>query len=307
MLKFAILLDKTKVKSYYIKNNKCFNYFTHEPYQREHSVSNECQIGFWSYPVLFEGKMLNLNEFESLPDEEFDLIFLNLESSNPRFDFEQIKNKYNCKIYGIFKESCAVNQATQYNCFSKCEKIITGVYHQVNLFKRMYGNKVFYLPQPVNIDFLRKNFYIHNKENLLFNYLNGNHRSIYNITFAPHLSKTYNIELKANDPINKLNLEPFLRYFNVCKYLINLDTEPLSIGQQSCLCATLGVISLGGNSDAAYNLYPETYGIDFGKIEDFFKYLLYEKNRVEYEELVLDRLKSIYSYEIIKSKIFNLL
>ena len=59
-----MLLDKTKVKSNYFKSGKSFNYFNNVPYIRNHSVSIECQLGFWSYPSLFDGKLLNLNEFD---------------------------------------------------------------------------------------------------------------------------------------------------------------------------------------------------------------------------------------------------
>lgn len=307
MIKFGMFLDKTKVKSYYSQNQKVFNYFTKEPYIREHSISNECQMGFWSYPVMFDGKMLNLNEFDNLPDEEFDLIFLNLESSTPKFDFDKIKQKYNCKIFGIFKELWDVNSLVQYNAFSKCDKIITGVFHQVGLLEQIYGNKVHYIPQPVNVDFLRKKYYVQTKENYIFCYLTADQRCIYNLNFSNYISQKYQIPMKYNDPKNKLNWGDFLKYFGNAKYQLNLDTESLSVGQQSCQCAALGVINLGGNNDATYNLYPETYGLDFVKIENFLKYLLNENNRVEYENLVLERLKCIYDYEIVKNKIYNLL
>ena len=100
-MKFGMLLDKTKVNSNYFKNGKSFNYFNNDPYIRIHSISNECQLGFWSYPSLFDGKLLNLNEFDKLPDEEFDLIFLNLESTDTKFSTEEIRNKY--------KKACVKN------------------------------------------------------------------------------------------------------------------------------------------------------------------------------------------------------
>lgn len=302
-----MLLDKTKVKSFYSLNGKAYNYFTKEPYVREHSISNECQMGFWSYPTIFEGKLLNLNEFQNLPDEEFDLIFLNLESSNPKFDFEQIKNKYNCKVFGIFKELWNVNSQTQYKAFSNCEKILTGVNHQVGLLNRIYGDKVFYIPQPVNVDYLRNNFYTENKKDNLFCYLTSDQRCVYNVDVCNHLSQKYKIPLKWNDPKKKLDWGNFLKYFGECKYQINLDTESLSVGQQACQCAALGVINLGGNNDATYNLYPETYGLDFAKTEEFLKYMFEDNNRIEYENLVLERLKSIYEYNVVKNKIYNLL
>lgn len=308
MIKFGMFLDKTSVKSNYIKEGKSFNYFNSEPYSRMHSISNECQLGFWSYPTLFEGKLINLSEFDKLPDEEFDLIFLNLESENVRFKTEEIKNKYKCKIFGIFKETWDVYQQTQYESFSKCDKIITGIYHHVNLLTRIYGNKVHYLPQPVNIEYLRNNFYIKNKEDTLFCYLTTNQRSIYNIEFCKHLHSRYNLDLKWNDPKKSIDWADFLRYFGKFKYHVNLDTEVLSAGQQTCQCAVLGVINLGGNNDATYNLYPETYGLDFKKCENFLKYCLNsDQNRSEYEQIVLQRLSDIYSYGVIKNNIINLL
>ena len=307
-MKFGMLLDKTKVNSNYFKNGKSFNYFNNDPYIRIHSISNECQLGFWSYPSLFDGKLLNLNEFDKLPDEEFDLIFLNLESTDTKFSTEEIRNKYKCKVFGIFKETWDVDLATQRDSFSKCDKIVTGVQHHVNLLSRIYGNKVFYLPQPVNISYIRNNFYNKNKQNAVFCYLTSNQRSVYNRSFANYVSQNYNLPFECNDPKNAMIISDFLKYFGKFKYHVNLDTEVFSVGQQVCLCAALGVINFGGNNDATYNLYPETYGLDFSNCEKFLKYCLSsEKNREEYEQIVLDRLSYIYNYDVVKNQILNLI
>jgi hypothetical protein len=309
-MKFGMLLDKTKVKSNYFKSGKSFNYFNNEPYIRNHSISNECQLGFWSYPSLFDGKLLNLNEFDKLPDEEFDLIFINLESSNSKFTIDEIKNKYKCKIFGIFKEAYDIDYNTYNYTFSKCDKIVTGVQVQMNDLKSKFNEKVFYLPQPVNIDYLRNNFYVKLKDNSLFCYTSHvDRRSSLNLKLSEQLCTKYNLNLKINDAKNNyLNLFDFLKIISTSKYHVNLDTDYLTVGQQACLCACLGIINLGGNNDATYNLYPETYGLDFTKCEKFLKYCLSsEKNREEYEQIVLDRLSCIYNYDVVKNQILNLI
>lgn len=308
-MKMGMFLDKTKVCSYFSKNNKVYNYFTKEPYVRIHSISNDCQLGFWNYPTLFDGIMLNLNEFKNLPDENFDLIFINLESSNPKFTIDEIKNKYNCKIFGIFKESYGIDYNTYYYTFSKCDKIVTGVQVQINDLKSKFGEKVFYLPQPVNIDYLRNNFYVKLKDNSLFCYTSHvDRRSSLNLKLSEQLCTKYNLNLKINDAKNNyLNLFDFLKIISTSKYHVNLDTDYLSVGQQSCLCACLGIINLGGNNDATYNLYPETFGLDYQKCDLFLQQVLNDKNRQEYEEIIFDRLNKIYHHDVVKTKIFNLL
>lgn len=308
-MKFGLFLDKTKVNSYFCSNKKTYNYFTKEPYFRTHSILNECQLGFWNYPSLFDGLLINLNEFENLPEENFDLIFINLESNNPKFTIDEIKNKYNCKIFGIFKEAYGIDFNTYNYTFSKCDKIVTGVQIHLDELKSKFGNKAFYLPQPVDIEYLRKNFFTELKEDSLFCYTSHvDRRSSLNLKLSTHLCNKYNLNFKINDAKNNyLNLSDFLKTISPVKYHVNLDTDYLCVGQQSCLCASLGIINLGGNSDASLNLFPETFGLDYGKCENFLKQILSETNRLEYEKIVFERLNKIYHHSVIEKMIYNLL
>jgi len=75
-MKLALIVDKCKQESFYIKDGKSYLINTDTPYQFPHSINNECHIGFWSYTKLLgDGYFIKVDDTE-LPDLELDIIFI---------------------------------------------------------------------------------------------------------------------------------------------------------------------------------------------------------------------------------------
>ena len=101
-MKFALITDTGSVSSYICQNGKVYLLESGEPYYRLPHISNECMMGFWNYPVLFDGYFINLRE-SILPDEDLDVIFASIEVDSRNLDI--IKNAYpKAKIFGSIKE-----------------------------------------------------------------------------------------------------------------------------------------------------------------------------------------------------------
>ena len=79
-MNFALIVDDCKVGSYMVRDKKAYKLSDPNiPYQFHHSVSNECFIGFWAYPFVFNGCFINWKEWSELPDLDLDVIFVAIE------------------------------------------------------------------------------------------------------------------------------------------------------------------------------------------------------------------------------------
>ena len=81
-MKFAMIIDGCVQRSYFIKDGKSYKLKANnlEPYRHHHSIGNECHLGLWNYPFLFEGgHFINLTEWDELPKLDLDLILIALE------------------------------------------------------------------------------------------------------------------------------------------------------------------------------------------------------------------------------------
>ena len=124
-MRFALMHDNMAISSYYIKDktayafkNGMFNGYKAEmdkPYVYHHSISAQCYIAMQNLPFLYneDGCYLNLAEWNTLPDTNFDLIFYGCEKNwnedgsikRKSVSAKEIKNKYsNAKVLGWIKE-----------------------------------------------------------------------------------------------------------------------------------------------------------------------------------------------------------
>ena len=79
-MNFALIVDDCKVESYVVRNKKAYKLSNpNTPYQFHHSIGNECFIGFWAYPFVFDGCFINWKEWSELPDLDLDVIFVTIE------------------------------------------------------------------------------------------------------------------------------------------------------------------------------------------------------------------------------------
>lgn len=297
-MKFALACDSSNVKSYFCKNNKVYLY-NGDPYYRSHHISNECLMGFWNYPMLFDGYFINLNENE-YPDEDFDIIFAAIEQDIKYLSI--LKSLYpNALILGTQKEPKINTRIRNYVIDNTLGFVIPYMtFDYFSEFGYVYPTRTHIIPQPVNIEYLRMNF-LKEKTDSVFDYENywATDRTNLNTKFKELL----NLKIISN---RSDSWEQFIHMWNSCKYLINLDTS-VNFGQQATQCAALGTVMIGGNNDANKILYPDLATCELNELSKKFNSLLHD---IDYYSHVINyaysKVNEVYSFETIKKQIQNI-
>jgi hypothetical protein len=315
-MNFALIVDSCKVNSYTIRNNKAYKLSKpEESYNFHHSVGNECFIGFWGYPFVFNGHFINWSEWgDKLPQLDLDLIFVAIESDFNKYKISDLRKSYpNSKIVAVLKETWNWKHSVlqRLKVYDECDYMFTCI--SEDRYKEFMPElahckvNVDFLPQPVNIDFLYKNYYQEERNELIFSY-SVNHNSSRvgkTLEFTKYISNKYNIPYI--DTLKPLWAD-FLKVWTPSTFHFNLDPTKAFPGQQSIQCAALGVVHIGGLNDAHSYLWPETATNDFDQLEYYFSMYLndYDK-RIEVIQNAFDKLNKTYSYESVYNKTLSLL
>ena len=105
-MKIGLFWDEAiSINSYYVKDGTGYSFANDKPYTYHHTVSPECYTATHNFNFLWgNGAFLNLSEWDTLPDLDFDLIFYANERSGleddhyDRYNVNRIKEKYNNAI-----------------------------------------------------------------------------------------------------------------------------------------------------------------------------------------------------------------
>lgn len=309
-MKFALIVDRCKVQSYTVRDGKAYKLKNDlEPYDFHHSVRNECFIGFWGYPFVFNGCFINWSEWEVLPDIDLELIFVAIESNYEKYKISDLRKAYpRAKIVAVLKETWNWQPFAKHRLqvYNECDHVFTCISDaKVKHFMPELADckvDVNFLPQPVNIDFLYANYYSESRDEMIFSYnVSHNHsRTGKTLQFTEYISKKYNIPF-----ISKL--EPrwadFLNVWTPATFHFNLDPTMIFPGQQAMQCAALGVIHVGGLNDSHSILWPETATNDFDQLEYYINLYLTDYNkRIEVIQRAFDTVNDIYSYQSVYNK-----
>ena len=92
-MNFAMIIDGCVQRSYYVKDGKSYRFETDEPYSHHHSIGNECHLGIWGWPFLFNGYFLNWTEFDELPGLDLDIVMVAIEK-NPNYNVDILRKRY---------------------------------------------------------------------------------------------------------------------------------------------------------------------------------------------------------------------
>jgi len=297
-MKFALACDSSNVRSYYAKEGKVYTLYG-APYNRVHHIKNECLMGFWNYPVLFDGYFINLKE-EEYPFEDFDIIFAAIEGNINYLDI--LRQLYpNAKIIGTIKE--AIKNKEVRNELIKRTDSFAIPYLTFDFFTE-YGydtpDTFYRIPQPVNIEYLQEHFMV-NKREYIFDYSNTwvGGRKGPNQQLLSRLG--YQVKQGSHS-----NWHEFIDMWKGSKYMLNLDPTN-NFGQQATQCAALGTVMVGGHNDAHKILYPELATCDMDKLVDLFNKL--ESNPIYYKEVVnyaSKKVQEIYSFNTVRRQIESL-
>lgn len=297
-MKFALACDSSNVDSYFVQNKKVYT-FSGKPYFRNHHIKNECMMGFWNYPALFDGYFINLRQGE-YPEEDFDIIFAAIESD---IKYLEILNKLypKARIIGTLKE--AVKRADVRNYLIEETEAFAIPYLTFNYFDK-YGynapKKLFKIPQPINIAYLKSKFSCKVKEHI-FDYSNdwaGGRRGA-NSKFLENLDYP-NIHKRDS------HWENFINMWKGSKYMVNLDPTS-NFGQQGTQCAALDTVMLGGENDSHKVLFPDLAFSNIEKLIKKFKTL--EADNTYYSKVLSfasEKVEEVYSFEAVRKLITNL-
>lgn len=315
-MNFALIVDRCKVQSYTIRDSKAYKLSDPTvPYQFHHSVGNECFIGFWGYPFVFNGSFINWSEYDNnLPKLDLDLIFVAIESDYEKYTIDKLRKTYpNAIIAAVLKEtwnwdSWANKRIEVYN---QCDYVFTCI--SENRYKKFMPQllnckvPVYFLPQPVNIDYLYNNYYNESRNEMIYLYDQGSNpvRSGSTRNFVQYISKKYNIPyVDKQDPL----WANFLNLWTPCTFHFNLDPAFHFPGQQAMQCAALGIINIGGVNDSHSLLWPETATNDFDQLEYYFNLYLTDYNkRINTIQNAYNILNNVYSYTAVYNSALNIL
>ncbi len=316
-MNFALIVDDCKVESYVVRDKKAYEFSNPNiPYQFHHSIGNECFIGFWGYPFVFDGCFINWKEWSELPDLDLDVIFVTIEKRFNECKIKDLRKKYpNAIIISAIKELWNWNSEwmNRMDVFNNSDKVFVPI-SDINQFPQLVQNcskEICFLPQPIDIDYLYNNFYLEERDESIFVYDPSHNRVRQGKTveFAKYIGDKYNIPLSTiNTQNNKNQWYDFLKVWTKSTFHFNLDPVPFYPGQQSIQCASMGVIQIGGVNDSHKLLWPETYTNDFSILEEkFVGYLNNYDTRINVIQDAFTKVEEIYSFKSVFNKFLELM
>jgi len=295
--KLALIVDKAKRESYEIHDDKSYLLGTNTPYSFQHSIGNECHIGFWSYPKLFgDGYFIKVDE-RPLPALELDVIILALESEKWKEYLAKVRKAYpNAKIVGTIKELSSY----KYEFLESCDYIGLQYSNVANILGSgtRDRNNLFWLPQPVDIEFLRSRYITDSKEVKLFCYEHhASSRRGRTSEFCRYMAEKHHMQVTTATTTgdNQTQWASFIDTWKDCLFHVNLDPE-YQFGQQATQCAALQTINIGGLNDSHFKLFPKTATNDFDILEtELIRLATDASYTAETMQYAYDRVNKLYS------------
>ena len=227
-----------------------------------------------------------------------------------------MRKKYpNAIIISAIKELWNWNSEwmNRMDVFNSSDKVFVPI-SDINQFPQLVRNcskEIHFLPQPIDIDYLYKNFYLEERDESIFVYDPSHNivRQGKTAEFAKYIGDKYNIPLSTiNTQNNKNQWYDFLKVWTKSTFHFNLDPVPFYPGQQSIQCASMGVIQIGGVNDSHKLLWPETYTNDFSILEEkFVGYLNNYDTRINVIQDAFTKVEEIYSFKSVFNKFLELM
>ena len=223
-----------------------------------------------------------------------------------------MRKKYpNAIIISAIKELWNWNSEwmNRMDVFNSSDKVLVPI-SDINQFPQLVQNcskEIHFLPQPIDIDYLYKNFYLEERDESIFVYDPSHNivRQGKTAEFAKHIGDKYNIPLfTINTQKNKNQWHDFLKVWTKSTFHFNLDPIPFYPGQQSIQCASMGVVHLGGINDSHNLLWPETSTNDFDVLEKkFVEYLNNYDSRINVIQKAFNKVEEIYSFKSVSKQL----
>tara|TARA_R110001592_G_scaffold21149_5_gene85831 strand:+ start:16 stop:990 length:975 start_codon:yes stop_codon:yes gene_type:complete len=322
-MKFAMIVDGCVQRSYRMIDGKSYKLKSDnlEPYGHHHSLSNECHLGIWGWPSVFkDGYFINWTEWDELPNLDLDIVMVALEKQYDKYNVDMLRKAYpNAIIVSFFKEAHWTNYSHEQRIdfFKACDYITfpwnvkkdsNGILG-IETLELLTGKKVYYMPQPHNINYLHDHYYKEDRNYKILNYKSperGNDNSI-----IDQISKKYGIAslshvVKYRGPDHK-QWEEFLDGMHDVTYCFNLD-ETLYGGSMGVQCAALGILNFGGVQDSHTIFWPDLATNDHHELEKQFN-LYYNNQDIHHKavEYAFNEAQNIYGYEAIHDRFLKMI
>ena len=327
-MNFAMMMDGCAQRSYFVKDKKAYKLKSDnlEPYVHYHSISNECGLGIWGWPFLFNGYMINLTEWDELPTLDLDVIMVALEKKLDMYNVDMLRRQYpNAMIVSFVKEdywiNCTIQQRVDF--FKSCDVITfpwnidrdrdpNGILGLENMTE-MCGRDVHYIPQPHDINFLYDRYFEPNRNIQILNYRpTQDNRISSDGDYIEYIGNKYNVKVikhlvKNKDPHKDNTWEQFLSGIKDSLYCFNTAKEKVG-GSMGVQCAALGILNFGGIQDSHEILFSETATNDLVKLEDIFQKI---HNDNELRESIIkkafDKALENYSHDSVKKRFIDVI
>lgn len=322
-MNFAMMIDGCVQSSYYVKGGKSYKFGTDDPYIHYHSISNECPLGLWGYPFLFEGYFINLTEFSNeLPTLDLDLILVAIEKKPLEFNVQMLRNKYpNATIVSFVKESHWIYSTVQqrleffkscdYNTFPwKINYDIEGGINGIKTLSGLLGREVYYLPYPHNVQYLHDKYYKQDRDKKILAYKSGDNRG-QSTDFVDNIAKKYGLEVFQHIVKYKgdghQQWEEFLDGITSAMYCFNLSDRVYG-GTMAVQCAALGILNIGGREDSHKALWERTYTNDLLILEhEFVDTFLDQRHYIDTIQKAYSNSIGIYSHNAVKERLLSII
>lgn len=321
-MKFAMMIDGCVQTSYHVKDGKSYKFETDEPYAHRHSISNECHLGLWGYPCLFNGYFINLTEFSELPTLDLDLILVSIEKKPLEFNVKMLRKKYpNATIVSFVKESHWIYSTVQqrleffkacdYNTFPwEINYDLEGGINGIKTLSKLCGKEVHYLPYPHDVEYLYNRYYKQDRDKKILAYKSGDNRG-QSTDFINQMGKKYGLEVFQHIVKYKgdghQQWEEFLEGITSAMYCFNLSDRVYG-GTMAVQCASLGILNVGGREDSHKTLWDKTYTNDLLILEHEFVNTVFDQNA--YNDTIQKAYSNAirtYSHNSVKNRILDII
>ena len=332
-IKFAMIIDGCVQRSYFVKDGKSYKLKSDNltPYRHHHSIGNECHLGLWNYPFLFEGgHFINWTEWKELPNLDLDLILIALERYHDRYNIDMVRKAYpNATIVSFCKESYWTRYSPEQRIdfFSKCDRVTFpwlveddqyGGIMGLNQLTQLTGKQAHHLSYPFNIEYLYDKYYQEERPKQILSYKSpeaghDGKRSEGTSTFADRMGQKYDIEvvqkIVSNPGLNPDHptWELFLDAIKDTMFCFNLDSTPYG-GTMGVQCAALGLLNIGGIQDSHRLLWSDTATNDESKLEQIFSDII--QNPEKHHSILqnaYNKANELYSITAVRNKLLKII
>jgi hypothetical protein len=316
-MKFAMIVDGCTQHSYYVIDNKSYSLKSNNlvSYSHHHSIGNECHLGIWGWPFVFdEGYFINWTEWDELPNLDLDIIMVAIERHPERYNVSMLRKAYpNALIVSFIKEATwsnlTYNQRSDF--FKQCDYVTFpwDIPADINMLETTLNRKVYYMPQPHNIEYLNKRYYSENRHAIILDYKPPQRLADNSIILD--ISNKFSLPTKSHivkykGPYHR-QWEEFLDGIKDCAFCFNLD-ESYYGGSMGVQCAALGIINFGGIQDSHKILWPDLATNDEQILKEKFEQIINNTElHMSYVKNAYIRAQSIYGYEAVKKRFLKMI